>query len=173
MCKHKQVITSRVQATSAVESELRISNAHSRSRACGYPVAIETDVRMVNGELGIGRGCIVGYQTIHSVLDERVVHHHVTMLSGFNAVRSGDHYTGVVDPYLDSRGLVVGCPDPHAADVLDHCVDDMSRGLCSLPERNVDAVLVKAEDNTVLDVEVPAGNEPNAVEPGVAVASPS
>src|SRR5262249_16112878 len=115
-------------------------------------VAVVTGVGVVNRHLGVVGDIIVGLQTMaSSVLDKRSIHTHPAVLRSLDADRR-DHYAGRVDSYLDWGRLVVRSHDPPTADVFDDSVDDMSSGLCRLRERNLDTIVIEAENHAILDV---------------------
>src|SRR6266404_8504246 len=70
----------------------------------------------------------------------------------------------MVDSDLNCRSHGIGGPNAYSAVVLEHGVDDVRRALGSLIESNVDAILREAENEAVLDVQVLAGIELDAIE---------
>src|SRR5215831_11173791 len=57
-------------------------------------------------------------------------------------------------------------PDSHAAVVLDHCIENMRGGRCSLVQRNVNAVRGEAKNVATFNIQVLTRKETDAVDAG-------
>src|SRR5947209_17429031 len=80
--------------------------------------------------------------------------------------RGVDHDFGLGDRNIDSRRGCIGGPNAYAANIFDNTPDNMDSSCCDLVQGNVNAVGCEPKDIAILNVQVLACKEADAVDSG-------